>query len=112
AAVTICRAQKRLGRSWYGPGILVGQTGIGIMRVAAASGGKPETVVPSTGIELLHGPSLLPDGEHVMFTLATGLGPDRWDNAKIVVQSLKSGERKALIEGGSDARYVATGRLL
>src|SRR6185295_14515204 len=36
----------------------------------------------------------------------------RWDKARIVVQSLKSGERKTLIEGGSDARYSPTGHLV
>src|SRR5262249_26921392 len=34
------------------------------------------------------------------------------DKAQIVAQSLKSGERKTLIEGGVDARYVATGHLV
>jgi eukaryotic-like serine/threonine-protein kinase len=48
----------------------------------------------------------------VLFTLATGAGSDRWDKAKIVVQILNSGERKTVIEGGSDARYIATGHLV
>jgi hypothetical protein len=55
---------------------------------------------------------LLPDGGGLLFTLATGTGIDRWDKAKIVVQSLRSGERKTLIEGGSDARYLATGHIV
>src|SRR5205823_14960051 len=37
---------------------------------------------------------------------------DRWDKARIVVQSLQSGERKTLIEGGSDARYLPTGHIV
>jgi serine/threonine-protein kinase len=32
--------------------------------------------------------------------------------ARIIVQSLASGERKTLVEGGSDARYVPTGHLV
>jgi serine/threonine-protein kinase len=48
----------------------------------------------------------------VLFTLATGLSAPAWDKAHIVVQSLRSGERKTLIEGGSDARYVPTGHLV
>src|SRR5262249_23301423 len=40
------------------------------------------------------------------------VGSTRWDQAQIVVQSLKSGERKVLIEGGSDARYVSTGHIV
>ena len=33
-----------------------------------------------------------------------GTARDRWDKARIVVQSITSGEPKTLIEGGSDAR--------
>ena len=62
--------------------------------------------------EEAHGPQMLPGGQHVLFTLATGTAPDRWDKARIVVQSSTSGERKTLIEGGSDARYVPTGHLV
>ena len=39
-------------------------------------------------------------------------GATRWDEAQIVVQSLESGERRVLWEGGSDARYVSTGHLI
>ena len=35
-----------------------------------------------------------------------------WDEAQIVMQSLGSGERVVLIEGGRDARYVETGHLV
>ena len=43
---------------------------------------------------------------------APGTARDRWDKARIVVQSITSGEPKTLIEGGSDARYVPTGHLV
>jgi Tol biopolymer transport system component len=35
-----------------------------------------------------------------------------WDNGQIVVQSLKTGERHLVFQGGSDARYVPTGHLV
>ncbi len=59
--------------------------------------------------ELGHGPQMLPDGETVLFTLRTG---GAWDDAQIVTQSIETGERRVLIEGGSDARYVPTGHLV
>lgn len=62
--------------------------------------------------EIAHGPQILPGGGAVLFTLAKNAGTDRWDKAQVVVQSLKSGERKILVEGGSDARYLATGHLV
>src|SRR5262249_22783691 len=38
---------------------------------------------------------------------------ERWDKAKIVVQSLKSGSKpKVVLEGGADAQYVPTGHLV
>ena len=50
------------------------------------------------------GPQMLPGGEWVLFTLTSAAGVTRWDEAQIVVQSLDSGERKILWEGGSDVR--------
>ena len=76
------------------------------------NGGKPELLVSVNGDELAHGPQVLPDGQTVLFTLAKGTSSDRWDKGHIVVQSLRSGERKTLIEGGSDARYLPTGHLV
>ena len=48
----------------------------------------------------------------MLFTLATGTAPERWDKAQIVTHSLRSGERKTLVDGGSDGRYVPTGHLV
>ena len=48
----------------------------------------------------------------MLFTLATTATADGWDKAQIVVQSLKSSERKTLVLGGSDARYLPTGHLV
>src|SRR5262249_6746354 len=62
--------------------------------------------------ESAFGPQVLPGGEFLLFTLATGTGLDRWDTAKIVLQSLKTGDRHVLLEGGSNARYVPTGHLV
>src|SRR5207249_4054462 len=36
----------------------------------------------------------------------------QWDNAQIVTQSLKTGERHVVVQGGSDARYVPTGHIV
>jgi hypothetical protein len=58
---------------------------------------------------------MLPDGHTLLFTIASGadgVSGDRWDHARVVVQSLKTGARKTLVEGGADARYVPTGHVL
>jgi eukaryotic-like serine/threonine-protein kinase len=110
-SVTICRADAPYGISWGPDGIVFGQGTKGIMRVSA-DGGTPTLVVRVKNGEEASGPQLLPGGQHVLFTLATGNDPDRWDKARIVVQAVTSGEPMTLIEGGSDARYVPTGHLV
>ena len=104
-------ADQPFGISWDSNGIVFGQGGKGIMRVAA-NGGTPEVLVPVKDGEQAHGPQLLPGGEAVLFTLATGTALERWDKATIVTQVLRTGERKTLVNGGSDARYLPTGHLV
>jgi serine/threonine-protein kinase len=111
AAVTVCSAERPLGIAWHAGAILFGQGREGIMRVAAA-GGKPETLVHVREGEVAHGPQMLPGGRHVLFTVATGTGADRWDKAKVVLQSLDSDDRKTLIDGGSDGRFLPTGHIV
>jgi Tol biopolymer transport system component len=94
--------------SWASSGILYGQGSDGILRVSA-NGGKPEVIAAVKDGVAAH-PRLLPDGQTLIFTLATA--SNQWDTAKTVAQNLKSGARKVLIEGGIDARYAPTGHLV
>src|SRR5207248_8955010 len=85
AAVMLCPADNPFGMSWASDGILFGQGARGIMRVAD-TGGKPQTIAAVSGGELAYGPQMLPDGEHLLFTLSTGTGGvERWDKGRIVV---------------------------
>src|SRR5688572_10555829 len=68
----------------------------GIMRVSA-NGGTPELVIPAKEGEQIDGPQLLPDDDSVLFSVTTGSGNSRWDEAQIVVQSLSTGTRKMLL---------------
>jgi serine/threonine-protein kinase len=111
AAVTICPADIPTGVSWNSDGIAFGQGSKGIMRVSA-SGGRPEVLASVKNGELAYGPQVLPGGEWVLFTIATAATAEAWAKAQIVVQSLKSSERKTLVSGGSDGRYVPTGHLV
>jgi Tol biopolymer transport system component len=111
AAVTICPADNPYGVSWDHDEILVGQGSAGILRVSA-TGGTPELIVGVKTGEVAYGPQLLPGGQAVLFTLATGTDAGAWDTAQIVVQSLTSGHRTTLVSGGSDARYLPTGHLV
>jgi eukaryotic-like serine/threonine-protein kinase len=109
ASVTICPAGNFFGGTWEESGIVFALPA-GIVRVPA-TGGKPETLVVMKNNEVAYGPQILPGGEAVLFTVAKGQGAE-WDNAQVVVQSLKSGERKTLIERGTDGRYLPTGHIV
>ena len=54
-------------------------------------------------------PYSLPGGREILFT--TVISGD-WDTANVVLLSLDNGERRVLIPGGADARYVSTGHLV
>jgi len=112
APLTLCEAVNPWGASWGANDTIVfGQGRKGILQVSSA-GGTPEVLVPTSSIDgVAHGPQILPDGKSLLFTIDDGINTS-WDNAKIVVQSLTTGERRVLIEEGTDARYVATGHLV
>jgi serine/threonine-protein kinase len=96
--------------NWSQEGILFGQ-GSDVLRVSP-DGGTPERLVTLNAGEAAHGPQLLPGAHAILFTLTEGRD-DRfdWDKAKVVVQSLATGERKTLIDG-RDARYLPSGHLV
>ncbi len=112
ASVKIADATNLYGASWGADGtILFGQPK-GIMRVSATTG-TPELVIPAKEGEQVDSPQLLPDGDSVLFSVATGASSTtRWDDAQIVVQSLSTGARTVVVQGGSDARYLPTGHLI
>ncbi|MFQ5930120.1 MAG: hypothetical protein ACE5MK_10490, partial [Acidobacteriota bacterium] len=109
--VTLCDAST-LGRASWGADdrIVFGQGPEGIWQVLATGGTKELLIsVDASKNESAHGPQILPGGKAVLFTV--GLGHN-WDEAQILAQSLETGERKVLIQGGRDARYVPTGHLV
>jgi eukaryotic-like serine/threonine-protein kinase len=111
AALTLCRAVFASGLSWNEEGIVFVEPGRGIMRVDP-NAGEAHVIMPLSPGRAAQSPQLLPGGGRLLYTLATGTGPDRWERARIVARSLASGDEITLIEGGSDARYVATGHLV
>lgn len=82
----------------------------GIYRLPAA-GGEPELLIAIPREYEAYGPTLLPDGDTVLFSLAP-TGANTWVNAQIAGQSLATGERRVLVERGRDARYVKSGHLV
>ena len=108
--VALTDAMNPFGATWTtDQTILYGQGQEGIWRVSA-TGGVPEQIISVEGGQA-HGPQLLPDDDHVLFTLNTSPG-GTWNAAQIVVESLTTGRRHVVVDGAQDARYVPTGHLL
>jgi len=110
APIVLCRSFPPFGASWA-DGQIVFATGTkGIQRVSE-NGGNPETIVPAGGA-LMQGPQMLPGGDTIIFSATTDGDANQWDRAEIIAYGLKSGVRKTILTGGSDARYVPTGHLV
>ena len=108
AVVTLADVALLHGASWETDGtILFGQNLGGILRVSE-NGGTPEVLVPPEEGLRFYGPQILPGGRDLLFTL-TRVASATTD---VVAQSLETGERHVLIEGGSDGRYIPTGHLV
>ena len=96
--------------SWGPHDTIVMAIGRELMQVSS-NGGEPEivaTVVLEDGEYFLSGPEILPGGKAVLYTAlnASCVAP------RIFAQSLETGERRPLIEGGSPARYTPSGHLV
>ena len=77
------------------------------MRVPAA-GGAPEVFgTLGTGAVTQRWPQALPGGQSVLYTESAAL--DDFDNANLVIASLRGGAPKIVVHGGFGGRYVSNG---
>ncbi|HEU4928896.1 MAG TPA: hypothetical protein VFU38_03630, partial [Candidatus Krumholzibacteria bacterium] len=75
--------------------------------------GTAVTVVDTAKGERTHRwPGVFPGGEWVYFTVGMTRSPGDYENAEIATVSLKTGERRSLIQGASMARYAPPGHML
>jgi len=107
APIVICSIPSGylLGATWAADDTIFFAGPEGVSHVSA-QGGTPELVVANTEGDVVDAPELLPDGGTLLVTVRH-LGDSR-----IETVSLATGERKTLVEAGSDAHYVVSGHLL
>jgi Tol biopolymer transport system component len=120
-ALTITSASYPFGIDWTTEGIVYAQAvpmppqPSGIFRVSP-NGGTPQQLVALKNGEVAIEPQMLPGQNAVLFTYTSSYQPNLglalWDKARIVVQSLTTGQRVVAVDGGSAGRYVASGHLL
>jgi serine/threonine-protein kinase len=111
--VTLCDAPVGLGGSWSRKDMIVfaAATGSGLFQVSA-SGGTPErvTMLDVSRGEFSHRwPEWLPDGDTVLFTIGSS---GNFSDAQIAAQSLSSGKRSVLMQGGTNPHFLSDGTLL
>ena len=121
AADTIAEVGTPFGMTLDGDDFVFGQATVpsqspGIYRVRGG-GSTPELIVKASPGEALNGAQILPGGELVLMTVATGDSSLNgstaiWNRAQIVVQRLHSDERRVILENGSDGHYLPTGHLV
>jgi serine/threonine-protein kinase len=105
------------GITWGKNGTIVFPRTLGTaLSMVADTGGKPEefTTLDEGAHEASHRlPHFLPDGSGVLFTVIpfSAVAPD-WSRAQVWVKSLKSGERKLLVEDAVDAHYAGNNTLV
>jgi serine/threonine-protein kinase len=107
APVTLCSSEGSLGATWSRNDTILFADVHGIHRITP-DGGTPTLVIPTNPNEPFFLPQFLDDGDHVLFTVAAGR---QWDNGEVVVQSVSTGERKVLVQGAADGRYLPPGLL-
>jgi serine/threonine-protein kinase len=110
---TICEADMLYGASWGSKDAIVFATSNSGLWQVTSGGGTPRllTALDRSKGEFSHRlPYFLPDGSAVVFTV-TGLYLPSWDDARLAVVNVASGERRD-IGPGADGRYLSSGHLI
>ena len=112
APTLLAAVQRGLGGSW-GPDdrIVFGREGQFGLSVVPATGGEVTTFAELGDRYDLEWPAFLPDGEWVLFTDNVD-SIDDWNNSNIAAQSVRTGERRLVLERGQMAQYSPTGHLV
>ena len=114
-ATTICSTENFSGATWAADDMIYFVPAVpgGLARVAAA-GGDPVSVVNvdlDRGERLFKYPHALPGGTAVLLTVGT-VDSESFDDAQIVVVSLRTGEKRVLVHGGTGPCYSSTGHVV
>jgi eukaryotic-like serine/threonine-protein kinase len=107
--VDVCDASEPRGATWAEDGSIVvaRDRAQGLSRVAPDGNVRSISDPKSDGGKGHRWPERLPGGRALLYTVWAG----GFDDARVVVQSLATGERKMLLEGASCARYLTSGHL-
>jgi serine/threonine-protein kinase len=108
---TLCEASLFFGGSWGPDGVIYFSPAMttGLWKISADEGNPEQITTPDKKGEFGHWwPEILPGGEAVLFTNCNAAIND----ACVAVLSLKTGQWRTVLIGGSYARYAPTGHLV
>ena len=112
--VVVAPANDSTGAAWAPDGTIVFAPGYstGLVRISADGGSsQPVTTRNTAAGEAGHSwPDILPDGDHVLYTIE--YSGKSFEEADIAVVSLATGATKVLLKGGAVARYSPSGHLV
>jgi serine/threonine-protein kinase len=100
------------GASWGSQGMIIfAPTLVGVLQQVSDAGGTPQPLTRLEKGEVSHRwPEFLPGGKAVLF--AAGATNTNWTDAQVAVQSVGTGERRNLVQGGTYPRYASSGHLI
>ncbi len=109
AALSLGDATIPGGASWSSQGMIaLAPSRVSVLRQVSDAGGAPQPLTRLEKGEVGHRwPEFLPGGKAVLFAAAKGA--TNWTNAKVAVQSVGTGERRDLVQGGTQPRYAPSG---
>jgi eukaryotic-like serine/threonine-protein kinase len=116
APLTVCNGVPQChGATWCADDTIVftPDNHSGLWQVPASGGEPRELTTPdrARGEKSHRWPHCLPGGKAVLFTVGTSR-LRKWDDARIDVLRLPSGERRTVLEGGTSPAYVDSGHLV
>ncbi|MGD0957207.1 MAG: protein kinase [Candidatus Acidiferrales bacterium] len=112
AALTLGDAADPRGASWGSQGTIVfAPSATGALQKVSDGGGIPQPLTRLEKGEVGHRfPEFVPGGKAVVFVSGTSSG--NWTDAQVVVQSVVTGERRDVIQGGTQPGYAPSGYLV
>ena len=103
----VAESSDLLGADWGSDGVIVAATRYGVLSRIPAAGGTASALLDLTSVaRAALWPQLLPGGDRVLVTVTS---PNGFDDATLEVVSLRDGERREVLHGGTFGRYVEKG---
>jgi serine/threonine protein kinase/Tol biopolymer transport system component len=111
-ALTLADAAVPFGASWGSQGMVAfAPAAVSALQQVSDAGGSAQPLTRLEKGDVSHRwPEFLPGGKAVLFS--AGATPFNFNTAQVAVRLVETGERRNLIQGGTDPRYAPSGHLI